>query len=211
MVDEQVSLWRPQWRTPPPGIVAHRWRSAPESIRYAGMSLTTPARTAIDLARNLSADVRAVAAMDSMCRTGRATPDAIAETAFGMAGNTGVRRVVELLPLVDPLSESPKETELRLQMAGSDLPQFESQVEIRGEYGALVSRLDLGNRQWKVGLQYDGEAHLKRERRDQDSMTTMRLASLGWDVLRVTHGMLRTPRTLRGFVREAFDRQGWKP
>lgn len=211
MVDEQVSLWRPQWRTPPPGIVAHRWRCAPESIQYSGMSLTTPARTAIDLARYLSADVRSVAAMDSMCRTGRATPDAIAETAFGMAGDTGVRRVVELLPLVDPLSESPKETELRLQMAGSDLPQFESQVELRGEYGELISRLDLGNRQWKVGLQYDGEHHLKRERRDQDSMTTMRLTSLGWDVLRVTHGMLRTPRMLRGFVREAFDRQGWKP
>lgn len=211
LVNAQVSLWRPQWRSPPPGIAAHRWRTAPESMQYSGMLLTPPARTAIDLARHLRSDVRAVAVMDSMCRSGGTTPDAIADAAFGMSGQTGVRRVVQLLPQVDPKSESPKETELRLQMANSDFPRFESQVEVHGEYGRLISRLDLGNREWKVGLQYDGEGHLKRERRDHDSMTTMRLTSLGWDVLRVTNGMLRTPRTLMGFVREAFERQGWRP
>lgn len=209
MVDDKVQLWRPGWRSPPIGIAARRWRIAPEHVGYAGMSVTTPARTAIDLARQFGSDVRAIAAMDSMCRTGHASQDSIAETAFGMAGQTGVRRVLGLLPLVDPKSESPKETELRIQMADAGLPRFESQVEVFDEFGALVSRLDLGNREWKVGLQYDGEGHLQRERRDQDSMTMMRLASLGWEVKRVTQGMLRIPATLRGFAHEAFERQGW--
>ncbi|MFC4754843.1 hypothetical protein [Dietzia aurantiaca] len=211
MVDDAVQLWRPDFRTPPPGIVVRRWRAAPESVQVGGMSVTTPARTAIDLARQLDSDVRAVAALDSMCRTGRATPDAIAETAFTMAGHTGVRRVLGLLPSVDPKAESPKETELRLLMAATDLPQLESQVEVFDELGRLVSRLDLGNREWKVGLQYDGEEHLKRERRDRDSMSNARLGVLGWDAPRVTQGMLRSPKDLIGFARAAFERQGWRP
>lgn len=209
MVDDSVQLWRPGWRSPPPGIVARRWRFAPEHVGIAGMSVTTPARTAIDLARQFESDVRAIAAMDSMCRSGHASQDSIAEAAFTMAGQTGVRRVLSLLPKVDPKAESPKETELRLVMADTDLPPLESQVEVFDEFGTLVSRLDLGNRQWKVGLQYDGGGHLKRERRDQDSMIMMRLASLGWEVKRVTQGMLRMPTTLRAFAHEAFERQGW--
>lgn len=209
MVDGGVHLWRAEYRTPPPGIVVHRWPLAPESVQVGGMSVTTPARTAIDLARQLPSDVRAVAALDSMCRTGRATSEAIAETAFRMAGQTGVRRVLGLLPVVDPKAESPKETELRLLMAGSGLPPLESQVEVFDEADRLVSRLDLGNREWKVGLQYDGEEHLKRERRDHDSVTTARLAALGWVTPRVTQGMLRAPGMLIGFARDAFERQGW--
>lgn len=209
LVERSVQLWRPGWKAPPPGIVMHRWPTPPPVIRVNGMAVTTPARTAIDLARHLKSDVRAVAALDSMCRSGRTDPDAIAATAFGMSGHSGVRRVLGLLPMVDTRAESPKETELRLVMAGSDLPQFESQVEVFDEFGQLVSRLDLGNRQWKVGLQYDGGEHLKRERRDHDSMTMMRLAALGWETRRVTQRMLHTPEMLMGFAAEAFRRQGW--
>ena len=211
MVDDEVELWRPAFLTPPPGIVVRRWRTAPEYVHVGGMGVTTPARTAIDLARQLSSEVRAVAALDSMCRTGRATPETIAETAFRMSGQTGVRRVLSILPAVDPRAESPKETELRLVMAATDLPSLEPQVKVHDEHGRLVSRLDLGSREWKVGLQYDGEEHLRRERRDHDSMTTARLAALGWDAPRVTQGMLRAPSMLIGFARDAFQRQGWKP
>lgn len=211
IVDDEVELWRQEWRAPPVGVAARRWRLTPDHARVSGMRVTTPARTAIDLARQITSDARAIAVLDSMCKSGRATPDAIAETACAMAGQKGVRRVLALLPRVDPKSESPKETELRLQMEGAGLPRFESQVEVFDEFGTLISRLDLGNREWKVGLQYDGDGHLRRDRRDRDSMTMMRLASLGWEVKRVTQGMLRVPQTLRGFAREAFERQGWAP
>lgn len=211
LVRKAVQLWRPGFRTPPPGIVVHRWPAAPEAVRIEGMSVTTPGRTAIDLARQFDSEVRAVAALDSMCRTGRATPDEIAETAFRMAGQTGVRRVLGLLPAVDPKAESPKETEMRLVLQRTELPPLESQVPVFDERGRVVSRLDLGNRKWKVGLHYDGEEHLKRERRDQDSVATARLAALGWDAPRITQGMLRNPTMLIGFARDAFVRQGWKP
>lgn len=209
LVEQKVQLWRPGWRAPPPGIVMHRWPTAPPAVRVFGMAATTPARTAIDVARHVKSDVRAVAALDAMCRFGGTDTNAIAETAFEMVGHSGVRRVLGLLPMVDPGAESPKETELRLVMAGSRLPRFDTQVEVLDEFGRLISRLDLGNRQWKVGLQYDGGEHLKRERRDHDSMTMMRLASLGWEVRRVTQGMLHTPDTLMGFAADAFRRQGW--
>lgn len=209
IVEDKVQLWRPVWRSPPPGIVVHRWPLPPPVVRLDGMSVTSPARTAIDLARHLQSDVRAIAALDSMCQSGRTDPDAIASTAFEMAGHTGVRRVIGLLTMVDPGSESPKETEMRLIMMGSGLPRFEPQVKVFDESGTLISKLDLANRQWKVGLQYDGGEHLKRERRDHDSLTMMRLASLGWEIRRVTQGMLHTPDRLTGFAAVAFTRQGW--
>ncbi|AWH96562.1 hypothetical protein A6048_14890 [Dietzia psychralcaliphila] len=209
LVDDEVQLWRSTWRHAPAGIVVRKWSSAPEWVQYHGMAVTTPARTAIDLARHLTSDVRAVAALDSMCRTGRTDPDAIAAEAFTMSGQVGVRRVLELLPRVDPLAESPKESELRLIMRSTDLPALESQVEVRDGVGALVSRLDLGNREWKVGLQYDGHEHLTRARRDGDSVAMLRLPALGWEVRRVTQGMLHTPQTLTRFVRGAFEKQGW--
>ncbi|GAA1717028.1 MULTISPECIES: hypothetical protein [Dietzia] len=210
LVRDEVQLWRPTWRRAPPGIVVRKWTATPDHLLWQGMAVTTPARTAIDLARHMASDVRAVAALDSMCRTGGTDPDAIAAAAFAMAGQTGVRRVLGLLPAVDPLAESPKESELRLIMGATDLPVFESQVEVRDESGALVSRLDLGNRRWKVGLQYDGNEHLTRARRDGDSVAMLRLASLGWEVRRVTQGLLHTPRTLTRFVRGAFEKQGWE-
>lgn len=209
IVEDSVQLWRPVWRAPPPGIQVHRWPTPPSVVRVDGMAVTSPARTAIDMARHLTSDVRAIAALDSMCQSGRTNPDAIAAAAFEMAGQTGVRRVLGLLPMVDPAAESPKETEMRLMMAGSGLPGFESQVEVFDEFGTLVSKLDLGNRRWKVGLQYDGGEHLKRARRDHDSLTMMRLASLGWEVRRVTQGMLCAPGQLVGFAEVAFRRQGW--
>ncbi len=73
-----------------------------------------------------------------------------------------------------------------------------------------MSRLDPANRKWKVGLQYDGHEHLTRARRDADSVAMLRLASLGWEVRRVTQGLLNTPRTLTRFVHGAFEKQGWE-
>lgn len=209
LVDDEVQLWLPHWRNAPPGVTVRGWPTRPDSVQTQGMASTTPARTAVDLARHLRSDVRAVAALDSMCRSGGADPDAIAAAAFGMAGQSGVRRVMGLLPEVDPLAESPKETEMRLIMNATNLPRFESQVEVRDELGALVSRLDLGNRRWKVGLQYDGGDHLQRDRRDADSTMMMRLAALGWEVRRVTQGMLYAPRTLVHFAHGVFEKQGW--
>ena len=212
LVDDhnEVQLWLPAWRSAPAGIVVRGWSVRPDSVRIRGMSVTTPARTAIDLARQLRSDPRAIGALDSMCHAGGTDPDAIAAAAFGMAGQTGVRRVLGLLPAVDPLAESPKETEMRLIISATDLPSFQSQVEVRDELGGLVSRLDLGNRRWKVGLQYDGGEHLRRDRRDADSATMMRLAALGWEVRRVTQGMLHSPQTLVHFARGVFEKQGWR-
>lgn len=210
LVDNSVQLWLPTWRHSPPGIVVRGWPTAPEHVLVRGMSVTSPARTAIDLARLLTPEERAIAALDSMCRTGGTDPDAIASTAFGMSGQSGVRRVLGLLPSVDPKSESPKESELRLIMRATDLPELESQVEVFDELGRLVSRLDLASRRWKVGLQYDGKEHLTRARRDGDSEAMLRLAALGWEIKRVTQGLLHTPRSLTNYVRGAFEKQGWR-
>ena len=38
----------------------------------------------------------------------------------------------------------------------------------------------------------------------------MRLAALGWEVRRVTQGMLYAPRTLVHFAHGVFEKQGWR-
>lgn len=211
VVDDAVELWLPTWRTPPPGIAVRSWRTRPDSVRRRGMDVTTPARTAIDLARALPSDIRAIAALDSMCSKGGADPAAIALTAAGMGGETGVGRVRRLLARVDPAMQSPKETEVRLFMAEAGLPPMDPQVTIYDEDGLRVCTVDFANRLWKVGIEYDGREHqIDPRRRDRDSLVAIRVAALGWRVPRITQGLLRSPRELVGHIRTAFEQQGWR-
>lgn len=211
-VDDEVELWLPAWRTPPDGIRVRSWPVRSESAQLNGMAVSTPARTAIDLARLIPSDIRAVAALDAMCHSGGASPEAIAAAAQEMSGSAGVGRVIALLPSVDPRMESPKESEVRLLMRDSGLPPMQPQVTIYDERGVEVCRADFGNRRWKVGIEYDGKQHqIDRTRRDGDSLTAIRVAALGWRIPRITQGIIARPEMFLGFMRQAFEAQGWRP
>ena len=63
------------------------------------------------------------------------------------------------LDMVDGGAESPQETRLRLALVAAGLPVPETQIEFFDEYGSPYIRVDMGWRQWKVAVEYDGVQH----------------------------------------------------
>lgn len=95
--DEPVELiWRNPY--PPAGVITRNWRlDRDEVTRVAGLPVTTPARTAFDLGRQLPA-AAAVARLDALMR---ATPFSVEEVlliAKRHPGGRGIRQVKKVLP-----------------------------------------------------------------------------------------------------------------
>jgi hypothetical protein len=145
----------------------------------AGIRVTTPARTAFDLARRLPiAD--AVVAIDAMC-CGRSLRLAdLTEFASLHREWPGGAQVATVLSLIEPLSESPRETLLRLALVGGGLPRPIAQHEIRVQ-NHFVGRLDLAYPQWKIGIEPTAD---KRRPVGTEVAREDRLAAAGWTVLK---------------------------
>jgi very-short-patch-repair endonuclease len=90
-------------------------------------------------------------------------------------------RVAELLlDDVEPKSESPMETRLRLTLVAGGLPRPQAQWEVTNADGAVMWRLDLAYVEQMVVVEYDGAWHWKQRRKDERRWTALR--TLGWDV-----------------------------
>lgn len=90
------------------------------------------------------------------------------------------------------LAESPKETELRLNvealLRGYDYELKEQWVFT--DQGRIVTRFDLAIPELKIGVMYDGEHHLKREQRDKDALINLTSTLHGWTVIRCSSGTM---------------------
>lgn len=150
------------------------------------MSVTTPARTAFDLAcRNPIG--RAVAAIDALTRATRLDTAKVELLAERYKGYRNIRRARRALKLVDAGSESPRETWLRLLLVDAGYPRPRTQIPVYGEYGELVAVVDLGWEDIKLALEYEGDHH-RTDRRQftRDIARFEALSDLGWIVIRVT-------------------------
>jgi Protein of unknown function (DUF559) len=205
--DETIELISPNTR-PPSGI---RCRNdaipADEIVIVGGMPVTTAARTAFDLGRHTVPIDRAVARVDALLNaTGLSAAD-VARLTHRHPGSRGLRRLDTVLALVDPGSESPRETSLRLSLVRAGLPAPQTQIEVRDEAGAFVARLDMGWREVKVAVEYDGEQHrTNRAQYVRDVRRLERLDRLGWIVIRVLKE--DRPDDVVQRVRQAFARRG---
>lgn len=193
-------------------------RSAPGiSVRRApkldtcvvdGMFATTPAQTAFDLARRMPFD-RAVETIDALCNaTGLKVPE-IEELATRSKGAHGIGAVPRVLALVDGGAASPPETHTRLLLVRAGLPPPETQIEIF-DGDVFVARADMGWKQWRVLVEYDGVQHWTdptQRTRDIDRYAV--LPELGWTVIRVGADLLyRRPKVFVERVRRALGAAG---
>ena len=147
------------WRSgrPPSGIVVRNERiDADEIVGIDNMSVTSPARTALDLARHLPRNV-AVRHLDALARaTGVKACDALS-LAERYPRARGRRRSRAALNLMDPGAQSPKETWLRLVLIDSGLPAPRTQIRVAD--GVNEAFIDMGYDEPMVGLDYDGQHH----------------------------------------------------
>lgn len=175
------------WRNPnpPAGIVTRSQRLQRDEItRVAGLPVTTPARTAYDLARQLPRG-QAVARLDALMRATPFAVDGVLSLARRYPGARGLCGLREVLPLADGGAASPKETWLRLLLIDAGLPVPATQIPVNANW-RLLALLDMGWEKYRVAVEYDGDQH-RSDRRQyvKDHWRLARLAELGWIVIRV--------------------------
>lgn len=173
-------------RRPPKGI--HTWsdRAFDDEVEVMnGIRVTTPARTAVDLACRYPIG-KAVAALDALAR---ATQLKTADVDFLIErhkGRRGIRRARTAVDLVDPGAESPQETWLRLVAIRNGFPHRRRRFRY-DEFGVLVAVLDMGWEGLKIALDYEGEHHrIDRRRFNHDIRRAETVAESGWLDIRVT-------------------------
>jgi hypothetical protein len=151
-----------------------------------GMAVTTPARTALDLACRYPTH-EAVAMIDALALATRLKMADVELLAERHRGRRGIRKARVALELVDSGAESPRETWLRLLLIRAGFPRPQTQIPVYDEYGALVAVFDMGWEDIKVAADYEGEHHWTDRRRfNHDIRRAEAIAELGWIDVRVT-------------------------
>lgn len=190
-----------------PGILVRR---APglETCVVDGMVVATPEQTAFDIARRSELD-RAVEILDALCNATGLKVSEIEELSRRNKGAHGIASVKPVLDLVDAGAASPPETHTRLCLIRAGLPPPETQIEVFDDTG-FVARADMGWRQWRVLVEYDGAHHWTdpaQRTRDIDRYAV--LSELGWTVIRVGADLLhRRPEVFIDRVRRALRAAG---
>ena len=157
-----------------------------ESI--AGTAVTTPVRTALDLACWYPTTT-AVAALDDLARVTELKIPDVEMLSARYHGRRGIERARKSLNLVDAGAQSPKETWLRLVLVGAGLPRPQTQIPVYDSCGDAIAYLDMGWEDVKVAVEYDGEQH-RRDRRQYacDIRRSEIVERRGWILIRVVAG-----------------------
>jgi hypothetical protein len=174
-------------------VVIRSLLDASDLCMVGGLPVTSPERTAFDLARRSSA-TEAIVALDALLHRRLVGVQRLDSYALEVAGRPGSVRFARALAMAEPLSESPMESRTRMCLVGAGLPRPVAQHEVFDEAGAFVARLDLAYRRERVGIEYEGDHHRDRAVFRRDVARGNALASLDWAIVRVTApDIYRTP------------------
>lgn len=169
--DPTVDLFvgRSRWRSVP-GVRVHR-AVVPqaETAVAGGVRVTSPARTALDLARWLPRG-EAVVVVDALLRATGTDGAAARALAEGRAGERDVRRAAEALAWVDPRSPSPDASRLRVALLGRGMDVPSVAYRLLDGDGAPVADLALAWPAVRVGIAHTAGARAGA-------------AAVGWEVL----------------------------
>ena len=173
----------------PQDIIARRDRiSADEITRVGGISVATPARTALDLGRYLPR-AEAVARLDALAQATGVAADDILELTQRYPGTHGVRRCREAVSLMDAGAQSPQETRLRLLLVDKGYPRPRTQIPMLDQYGYPFAYLDMGWRDMTIAVEYDGEHHRTNTKQYRwDAKRLRKIIAMGWIHIRVIAG-----------------------
>lgn len=171
------------------------------------LPVTSVARTAFDLGRHLPRG-QALARLDALMRATPYSFEDVLVLAKRYRGARGLRRLAEVLPLVDGGAASPRESWLRLLLIDAGLPKPTTQIPV-SEGWRLVGLLDMGWEDYMVALEYDGDQHRTDRRQFVKDIDRLRkLSNLGWTVIRVV-AEHRPDEIVRG-AHEALASRGYR-
>jgi hypothetical protein len=179
---KQVHVLDPGVRMrPTAGLMVHQRVGAPLQ-RVAGRLATTPAWTAVEVARQLRRP-RALAMLDAALRSMRCTRADLESAVREQKGRRGIVQVRELLEYADGRSESAMESEARLVMIDYGLPRPELQYEIRGHDGE-VWRVDFAWPDRRVAAEYESvDWHAGRVEMMNDKKRYAGVQEMDWTII----------------------------
>lgn len=188
-------------------VVRHEALRDDEVTHIGRLPVTTPARTAYDLARHLPRG-KAIARLDALARATSFGTEDVLLIAKHHNGARGLRRLRAALPLVDAGAASPKETWLRLLLIDAGLPVPTTQIPVRdGRYWPFAF-LDMGWEDYRVSAEYDGDQHrTDRPQYVRDHRRQCKLEHLAWINIRVINE--DDPKTVIRRVTDALVSRGW--
>ncbi|OHU94262.1 hypothetical protein BKN37_23590 [Mycobacterium talmoniae] len=174
---------------PPHGVRTYDMRLPTAEFGLVdGVAVTTPERTAFDIARR-GAVGAAVAQLDALMQATGVKVGDVADLAGRHRGARGLRQLETVLDLADSGAESPKETWLRLLLIRAGFPRPTTQIPVVGPDTGNTYYLDMGWENLMVAVEYDGEQHrLDRWQYKKDIVRQEELEKLGWIDIRVVAG-----------------------
>jgi hypothetical protein len=189
-------------------LVRNETLGADEVTQVQGLPVTSVARTAFDLGRHLPRG-QALARLDALMRATPFSFEDVSVLAKRYRGARGLRRLGQVLALVDGGAASPKESWLRLLLIDAGLPKPATQIPVHDGW-RLIGVLDMGWDDYMVAVGYDGDQH-RTERRQfvKDINRLTDIQEQGWIVVRVVAE--HRPADVIRRVHEALTRRGYRP
>jgi very-short-patch-repair endonuclease len=211
------TMGRPRRR----GVIAHKGQFFEDEITMLnGLYITSRARTWLDCARKMDIDEITVVA-DHLLRIPRpefenrtepyCTHAELEEMLDRHWGTPGIRKARLALEQARVGADSAPETRLRLALERAGLPTPE--VNVRTELGSgVVRQPDLGYRQWRVAVDYEGEGHSEPGQIVRDIQKEEDFARAGWILVRIAKRHMSTDAvTAVRKVSRALEQRGWSP
>lgn len=206
--DGRVHILDPGLRVRPDDDVMVHQRVGAPLRRVAGRLATTPAWTAVEIARTLRRP-RALATFDAALHVEACTATELDAAIREQKGRRGIVALRELLPHADGRAESPMESEMRLVFIDWRVPAPELQYEIVDNCGQLW-RVDFAWPEANLAAEYDSIAwHATPDAFLHDRLKTRRLQECGWTTISaVVDDIRRHPEDLVRRVLAHLDAPG---
>ena len=164
---------------PRPGQRVFRSRVPDDERTAHGVGhITTPLRTAFDLAR-LSSPAGAVIALDRLLSLGLVRADDVYGMLVGRQRWRGVARARRALALADDNVRSPMETLMRLEWLAAGLPRPRCNAVLEDLDGRFVAMVDLLDERTGLVGEYDGGHHASAEQRRHDAARRELMVAVG--------------------------------
>ncbi|MCU1669400.1 MAG: hypothetical protein JWP40_2327 [Blastococcus sp.] len=185
-----------------------------EIVVVDGIAVTSPVRTALDLARSLPHEA-AVVVLDAAVHDGVLAAEPLRRRLPDILGAPGSRSAARAVGFADGRSESVGESRSRVALARLGLAPSALQFEVPTADGSFLARTDFAWEEHRLVGEFDGRVKYGRllrpgqdpgdvvfeEKRREDA-----IRDEGWGVVRWTWSDIARPDRLGPRVRRALDR-----
>lgn len=187
----RVEVHSPTPYGPVRGLIVHTGPiPAADVTRFRGVPVTTPIRTAWDIARRMPM-LAAVPWIDALSRQRAISRADLLAYAADRHGERGIWRGASTPRRSHPRAESPPESVLRVHLhVGGVLVIPQYWIMLGDE---LIARADLALPEIRLAIEYDGQWHSDPHQLGRDRARLREINRAGWHVYPVTKEDMRNP------------------